>query len=544
MARRRTNRKRHTASNATKKKSGSTASENRTATSGRENARRIPNWARFVIGAFVTAIIGLLVANLYPGIKNRLFSAPPITFKVNQFMGPGWGITVPDQHRLQPLLTSVNSCESLQAAAFKADGVPDYSSGLDLLVQGNTSSGVTITGMHVQVIKRTAPLNGANVFCQGAGSEAAMPINFNLNDRVPPAMGAPSAPGGSPSPGSKPSFFANGSVVHLNDGEVYPFQVAATVSASAVEWVIDVSIVVNGQPSTVTINDNGRPFATTAYLPNSQYGDLYEYDWSNQRRLLHFRSHARNPDDCAADVAMRALRSQGLSAPGRVLTVDCIGDLAHVEVWVPSERRFVHYLGYHRQSHWSFFASRKVRSSSYILGALFSRATIIHAGGSPKAFANAFGPYIVSSASIPANPGPYDHVPQLSVDSLGARAGCTAIQSLASLRALAGASQVATCKAQGVSLLILTFPDSASRNQFYTRVSKLYVNSKSRLARAVGNRQLLVIGPTWLLWGTYVTGRTGQQFAQEVGGEGGQYVFTYPDSMNGNQVPTIANGGL
>jgi hypothetical protein len=530
-------RKAHTVSNA-KKTGSATTVESQTLASAREDrSGRVPNWAKFVIGAFVTAIVGILAANLYPVIKRIIFaSPPPITFSINQVVGPGWGITVSDQQRLQSRLNSISSCDSLHRAAVAAGGADDYGTSLHLLVQGSSRSGVTITGMHVRIVNRSAPLNGAYVFCQSAGSESAMPINFNLNDRIPSALGPP----------GKPSFFGNGSVVHLNNGEVYPLNVAATVSGSAVKWVIDASVLVNGQSTTVTISDNGKPFETTAALPLGQYGDLYEYAWGSQERLLHFRSHARTPTDCAADVALQALRRQGLRVSSQVLSVDCAGDMAHVEVWVPSERCFVHYLGFHRQAHSTFFASHTVCPASIKLGALFSRATIRHAGGNPQSFANAFGPYIVSSGSIPANPGPYDHVPRLSIDDLATRAGCTIVQSFPSFSTSTGASQVATCRTQGVSLLMFTFPDSASRNRFYGRASD---SRQSQEGRAVGNQQLLVVGPTWLIYGTqlskgavsYVAGRTEQQFAQQVGGEAGQYTFYGADTMIGNEVPTIAN---
>ena len=159
----------------------------------------------------------------------------------------------------------------------------------------------------------------------------------------------------------------------------------------------------------------------------------------------------------------------------------------------------------------------------------------------------AAGPFGFSS--IPANPGPYDHVSAVSVGDLANRAGCRTMQTFGGYSLEVGASQTATCSSLGVSFLILTFPDSLNRNEFYNRA---YGGSNSLEGKAVGNRQLLVIGPSCLVYGsdtfkggnTYVAGRTAQQFADQVGGENGLREPAGADSMSGNQVPTVANGGL
>ncbi len=509
-----------------------------------KKSRKLPNWAKFTIGAVVTAVIGIVVPSLYSALKDAVavtLPPNPILEHVSQIVGPGWEVTVPDPQRLSPLVNDIGGCAALHAAAVQAGGADDYGSTLTILVQGNTSSGVTITGMHVHIIRRGAPLGGAFVFCQSAGIEEALPINFNLNQSAPVALGPPKSFGSPPGP----SFFANGSVVHLNDGEVFPFKVGATISAgSSVQWVIEATVVIDGKTGTVTITDNGRPFETTASLPLSDYSDLYEYDWAMQDRLLHYRADATNPDGCAANLALHALRTQGLTASAQVLTVDCSSDLAHVEVWVPSERCIVHYLGFHRGSAWTFFASRSICPGNNSIGALFSQATIAHFGGSPQAFENAFGPYIVSSSAIPANPGPYDHVPQLSVQALAQRAGCSSVELSPRSSAEGSASQTGTCEADGVGFLVLTFKSSLDRNDF---AADQY-DSSSLPGRVIAGRSLLVIGPTWLVFGgpvsDYIEGLSPVQFARHVGGEAGVYEFAGAGHVFRNEVPTIQDGLL
>jgi hypothetical protein len=504
---------------------------------------RIPTWAKFLVGAFVTALVGALVTQFYPDLV-ALFSstATPVRFTISEVVGPGYSITVPDQEALQPLLGSINSCDALHSAADAAGGVNDYGLNMNILAQGTASSGVTITNMQTEIVGRGAPLTGALVFCQSAGTEEAMSLNFNLN-------GNSSNPTGPLGNNGKPtkSFFANGSVIHLDDNEVYPFHVGASISGGAVKWVIKATVLVNGQQSVVTIDNHGKPFETTSELPVQDYGDLYEYDWGIEHRLLHYRSTARNPDDCSADLAMKAIMAFPGSNPGQVLTIDCAGSLVHVEEWVPSTRCFAHYLGFHTKSHWTLFAMRSVCGDDE-LGALFSEETIRHAGGNPQAFANAFGSSLVSSGAIPANPGPYDNVPRLSVGQLAARAGCTTLNSLSGKGRAAGATATAVCTQPDSGYVLLTFASPARRNEFaYSQFDR-----KPGVTSIVGTRSLVVAGPTWLIYGhvtysgdePYVGGQTEQQFAQAVGGEAGMYAYTAAPEVFGNKAPTIANGLL
>ena len=507
----------------------------------------IPNWAKFAIGVLVTALIGALVTDLYPGIKSDLLRKPAVNFSVRMPQLEAWAVTVPDQHKLQPLLGSINGCSSLHSAARSAGGVPDHESDISLLAQGNTAGGVTITDIHARIIRRRAPLNGAYTYCQSAGDEPAGKVSFNLNEQVSDAMTGPDEQPG------KSSLFANGSVVHLNNNETFPFDINAIVSNSDVQWVIDATIVVNGHQSVITIDNHGEPFETTATLPYSTYGDLYEYDWAGEHRLLHMRNKARNPDDCSADLARKSLDYRGIGTARQILSVDCAGNAVHVEDWLPGSQCVTHHLGLHEEARWVFFAAKTVCPAdtvdTFTIGALFTAATIRHAGGNPQTFANAFGPSIISLAANPANPGPYDHPRQMSVGELAQRADCTGTLSLDNIDTTVGASSAARCTNPGPVPFLITFRNASDRNNFVYSAQ----NRESVAGHEIGSLRLAAIGPAWLVYGTEIfdnsgnesiDGKSMQQFCDRFGAENGLTDLAHLPGIYGNEAPTIANGLL
>lgn len=517
-----------------------------TPANGDHNRTRIPKWLKFTIGAFVTAVIGAIVVDLYPGVKSDVLHKPAIDYSITIPRLPGWSVTVPDQRKLQPLLGSINSCSSLHSAAESAGGISDYQSNLSLLVQGATANGVTITDMHARIVKKHAPLNGAYIYCQSAGSESAAKINFNLNLTTSDAMAGPPYGTGQP---SKSSLFANGSVVHLDNGETFPIDVNAFVSNSDVQWVIDATIVVDGHRSNITIDDHGRPFETTGALPFSKYGDLYEYDWAAEHRLLHMRNIARDPGDCSADLARKALDYRGIDTTRQILSVDCAGNAVHVEDWLPGSQCLTHHLGLHMGARWAFFATKTVCPANHFIGALFTAATVRHAGADPTVFANAFGPYIVTLAPNPANPGPYDHPAQPAVGDLARTADCTGTLSLNTVDGSIDANSAARCTDPGPILYLMTFKNAQARNNFVYAT----LDEASAARRIVGSSGLVAIGPTWLVYGTVsydnsgnasVDGQSVQQFADKFGAENGQIAYASLPGVFGNKAPTISNGLL
>lgn len=100
----------------------------------------------------------------------------------------------------------------------------------------------------------------------------------------------------------------------------------------------------------------------------------------------------------------------------------------------------------------------------------------------------------------------------------------------------------------GLGYILLTFASAAHRNEFaYSQYDQ-----KPGVASMIGTRSLVVVGPTWLVYGEitdsgdepYVGGQTEQRFAAAIGGKAGTYTYTAAPEVFGNKVPTIANGLL
>jgi hypothetical protein len=187
---------------------------------------------------------------------------------------------------LDSALSQATDCASLFLLA-KGAGAVDVGRALyNAVLEGRTHRDVAITDMRAKILKRTAPLTGAEISCQSAGSLDAIGVGFNLDEPDPRArkvtdlfsdLGA--------------LYFGGGNVVTLRKAEVQPVQIVGFASRDYVEWEIHARAVIDGKEEELIINNNGEPFRLTGAPPKSngapQYDRYYEWVWYEMPQRLY-----------------------------------------------------------------------------------------------------------------------------------------------------------------------------------------------------------------------------------------------------------------
>jgi hypothetical protein len=113
--------------------------------------------------------------------------------------------------------------------------------------------------------KRTAPaLQGTSVFCGSQGAAEIRPIFVDL-DRTPARVRVGS--------GRRPFGFT------LARGETETFDIEAQTTKSYVRWTLELDLIVGGHKQAIQVDDEGRPFETTALSRNASWS-WFEDRWN------------------------------------------------------------------------------------------------------------------------------------------------------------------------------------------------------------------------------------------------------------------------
>ena len=132
-------------------------------------------------------------------------------------------------------------------------------------MQGRTDQAVTITQPQVLVTRRQAPAKGQEVHLGGCGGFLQYRF-FSVNlDQANPAVSLMSGASEPkiPSGGNLVPEAATSGFTVSNTGPEY-FVIGATTRRCLCQWVIQLGWSRMGNSGTVTINNNGVPFDTTA----------------------------------------------------------------------------------------------------------------------------------------------------------------------------------------------------------------------------------------------------------------------------------------
>ncbi|MFI6299440.1 hypothetical protein ACIBEJ_48155 [Nonomuraea sp. NPDC050790] len=141
-------------------------------------------------------------------------------------------------------------------------------SNVKLTVQGRRQA--NITGMRARIVKRQPPIAGTLFRPGSGGNQDNIQLHMYLDDASAEARAVRD--------NSDYAYFDEKTVT-LAPGEQEIFTIDASVSQSpsAIEWVIDITVIEPGRKPTVhTVDDHGTPFRTTAIAqPEVQYGHCY-----------------------------------------------------------------------------------------------------------------------------------------------------------------------------------------------------------------------------------------------------------------------------
>ncbi len=142
-------------------------------------------------------------------------------------------------------------------------------------VQGRTSTAVVLEALRVRVVGRTAPLKG-NAYAMNQGCGGALTPRFfavDLDKDRPIARPMAGSDAGTPIPAMRLPYR-----VSAEDPEV--LLVTARTAGCACDWYLELDWSSQGRTGTIRIDDDGRPFRTTAIkgLPRYMY-DTEAREW-------------------------------------------------------------------------------------------------------------------------------------------------------------------------------------------------------------------------------------------------------------------------
>lgn len=150
-------------------------------------------------------------------------------------------------------------------------GVDGGSMKLELTVQGTSQQAVVLTGLHVRVLSRRAPLQRP-AFSMGEGCGSGIePQSFDIDlDNSRPALTPVAGKQGDETVPAKDFPF------QVSSSDVEVFDLDAHVEGHDVSWYLELEWSSGGRKGTLRIDDGGTPFRTSSIAGRPEY--YYRYD--------------------------------------------------------------------------------------------------------------------------------------------------------------------------------------------------------------------------------------------------------------------------
>jgi hypothetical protein len=234
----------------------------------------------------VGLVVTVWVTDAGPRLWRTLFPPPPVRLSVsfdNGVYNDGWVLDIPDRARAAAGVTTARGCNSLLGAAREAGGADIGTTFLRLFAEGRTTATVVIVDMRARIAHRDAPVGGALVSCAGGGEVSPIRVTFNLDAENPEAQRESSTHVARP--------YFGGKYITLSRGEFVPFSISGVTKSHYVTWKLEVRVMIDGRRRTYVLDDDGRPFRTTAPTSARAYYPAYQWRWDRRPPRLVKMSH-------------------------------------------------------------------------------------------------------------------------------------------------------------------------------------------------------------------------------------------------------------
>jgi hypothetical protein len=223
--------------------------------------QRLLSGPTFIVAAVVTALAGVAAPVIWNVAQDGF--RPPVLV----WAGP-YGSAVGDNSKALPEVV-----EAARATEIGSDAESDMMRrsvavgvhGATVTIEGARSRDVVITNMRARILSRGPNFAGTLFSDPPQGGVAAEQIGFDLDESQPVARKLDGGKFGEP-------YFA-GQAIQLADGEIVVFKVQTHAADGHYRWVIDIDMVVDGEPQTHTVQPAEGAFEVTGRSP--RYGSEF-----------------------------------------------------------------------------------------------------------------------------------------------------------------------------------------------------------------------------------------------------------------------------
>ena len=228
--------------------------------------RRLPvQLGAVVVTAAVTATVTWAVTRGLDEGSEAVTGDPPITISVEDDPArvyaptdPGWQTYGFVSERTRDDLDDPPSqlCREWRTWALGQGGIDADQTRLYVFLQGKPNTAVAITGLEVEFTRRARALTGTHAWCPTGGAAASPNLAAVDLDKKPPTIRY----------AQRGDDFPGRSRLHLtlNGTETETVELTARTRRCDCEWRARVFMVVNGKKHEQVIDNDGRPFRTTA----------------------------------------------------------------------------------------------------------------------------------------------------------------------------------------------------------------------------------------------------------------------------------------